>query len=103
MVLADLIFLEKCIAAALHRSLPDHSQRVSVEYRESPNPLCFFEIDGLCFAQGSFWSNNEYRIEAIKTAEASEFMNESGSVATAAEAILVVERFCDLATAQTRS
>lgn len=37
----------------------------SVNFPDSPNPLCYIEIDVEVFLQGSFWSNNEFRIDAI--------------------------------------
>jgi hypothetical protein len=100
MELPDLDKLKKHIVTALGQALPDHSLRVSVDHPDSPNPLCFFQVDGTYFAQGSFWANNEYRIEAMNIQEATEIMNESGTVASAAEAIAIVQRFCQLTTSR---
>jgi hypothetical protein len=99
MELPELNNLKTQIAAALHKSFPGHAQRVSVDYPDSPNPLCFFEVDGQCFAQGSFWANNEYRVEAMNTQEGTEIINETGMVTSITEALAIIHRFCDLAKA----
>ncbi len=96
MELPDLDKLKEHLIATLAEALPDHSLRVTVDHRDSPNPLCFFEVDGTYFAQGSFWANNEYRIEAMNVQEAIEVINESGVLTSVAEAIAIVRRFCQL-------
>jgi hypothetical protein len=103
MELPELNALKAHLEAALREAFPGHAQRVSVDYPDSPNPLCFFEVDGRCFAQGSFWANNEYRVEAMNTQEATEIINESGMATSLAEAISVIHRFCDLAKASPES
>ena len=103
MELPELNALKAHIVAALDEYFPSHTHRVSIDYPDSPNPLCFFEVDGRYFAQGSFWANNEYRIEAMNTREGTEIINESGIVISIAEAITVIHRFCDLAKASPES
>jgi hypothetical protein len=71
--------------------------KVSVDHAESPNPLCFFEIDGAIFAQGSFWLNNEYHIEAMNTVSAQEIMNEHGEIKTVGQALQYVQGLCERA------
>jgi hypothetical protein len=97
MELPELNILRERIEAALSVALPDHARRISIEHGDSPNPLCFFEVDGTCFAQGSFWANDEYCIEAMNTLSATEIMNEVGTASSQAEALAVVMRFCRLA------
>jgi len=97
MELDDLTELREKIEEKLGGALPDHSRKAVVSHPESPNPVCFFEVDGNCFAQGSFWANNEFRIHAMNTIDPSEIMNESGSVNGIEEALGLVDRFCEIA------
>lgn len=99
MELPDLFALKEEVAAALQVAFPDHLQRVSVDHQDSPNPIFFFEVDGAYFAQGSFWANNEYRIEAMNTVEGLEVMCESGTVTAIQDAVSIVKRFCEIAVA----
>ena len=94
MELNELLNLRTEIEALLAKELSSYSRRVSVNYVDSPNPVCFFEVEGACFAQGSFWANNEYRIEAMKVFEPIEIINEAGLVTSIQEALSLVETFC---------
>lgn len=97
MELHDLEALCPQVEGVLRRSLPGSSIRVSLEHADSPNPLCFFEVDGPIFAQGSFWANNEFRIEAMDTARGEELMNMSGEYEVMAEVLKHVRDLCDRA------
>lgn len=97
MELPDLKYIQEFLENALQDAWPSHSRRVGISYPDSPNPVCFFELDGNCFAQGNFWANNEYRIEAMNNVDGTEIMNESGTLTTVSEAKAVIQRFCQLA------
>jgi hypothetical protein len=98
MNLAELNTIADFLNESLPKMLLDHSQKVEIGYPDSPNPLCYFEIKGQYFVQGSFWSNNEYNLEAIDTEHLTGITSDSGTVSSPAKAIKIIQRFCKIVT-----
>jgi hypothetical protein len=94
MELSDLQTIKARLETILAEKFPSSDRRVSIEFPDSPNPLCFFEVTGTAIVQGSFWSNNEYRMQTIAASGGTEMLTSEGMVITSAEAIGKVEKFC---------
>lgn len=94
MELHQLQALRLQIEDILHCTLRGYAIRVVVAYPDSPNPLCFFEIDGPVFAQGSFWANNEFCIEAMHTGTVQELMNVRGEFQSCSQVLGYVRDLC---------
>ncbi|MCC6744823.1 MAG: hypothetical protein IT175_13275 [Acidobacteria bacterium] len=90
----NLMALRNELEVILNSSLRAHKYRLSVDFPNSPNPLCFFEIEGPVFAQGSFWANDEFRIEAMNTLNGAEVYLNSGSYESVSDAISLVLELC---------
>jgi len=65
MELEDLQFLVEDFRKLLKMTFQNCDLKIDVDFPTSPNPLCFFELDCSLFIQGSFWANNEFKLEAI--------------------------------------
>jgi hypothetical protein len=98
MNLEELDTIADFLITSLPKMFLDHTQKVEIGYPNSPNPLCYFEIKGQFFVQGSFWSNNEYNLEAIDTENLSGITTDSGTVSNTAEAVKIIQRFCRIVT-----
>jgi len=100
MELHELMNLRLKIEGVLTGMSGGSDVRVSIEYPDSPNSLCFFEVDCAIFAQGSFWSSYEFCVEALCTVSGKEIMNEHGEFKTEEEALPYVRELCNRANGQ---
>lgn len=103
MTLSDLQTLVPQIENQLRKTFTSHSIRVSVDFLDSPNPVCFFEVEGRFFVQGSFWLNNEFRIEAMDTHKGEALVEQSGRYLSFSGAVYLIDSLCLSANSVTRS
>ncbi len=80
--------------ALISNLLGVRSARTKLCYPESPNPVLFFEIVVSCTIQGSFWANNEFRLDSLNSDE-TELIEKSGSAASRPEAMKEIREFLE--------